>query len=235
MAMKRKNLPELVPQVFEHEQFGSVRVVTIDGKPFFVGIDVAHALGYKNPQKALRDHVDDEDKRGERIVHPLGGAQKTILINKSGVYSLILDSQLPKAKEFRHWVTSEVLVKIDETGSYSMPQYDFFHPSPEELERRSKITTIEGMIEDLNAHGIDWDWEPRPRIKIDENGDEHIVYRYEVVIKHPEYEKLQKQRIEAKKSAVFCRNDIFLACVFACKIWCVTIRILFLNSGGSVK
>ena len=125
------------------------------------------------------------------------------VINKSGVYSLILDSQLPKAKEFRHWVTSEVLVKIDETGSYSMPQYDFFHPSPEELERRSKITTIEGMIEDLDAHGIDWDWEAKPRIEIDENGDEHVVYRYEVVIKHPEYEKLQKQRIEAKKSAVF--------------------------------
>ena len=202
MAMKRKNLPELAPQVFEHEQFGSVRVVTIDGKPFFVGNDVAYALGYTNPRKAFKDHVDPEDKRVERIVTPYG-VQNMTVINKSGVYSLILDSQLPKAKEFRHWVTSEVLVKIDETGSYSMPQYDFFHPSPEELERRSKITTIEGMIEDLDAHGIDWDWEAKPRIEIDENGDEHVVYRYEVVIKHPEYEKLQKQRIEAKKSAVF--------------------------------
>ena len=202
MAMKRKNLPELAPQVFEHEQFGSVRVVTIDGKPFFVGNDVAYALGYTNPRKAFKDHVDPEDKRVERIVTPYG-VQNMTVINKSGVYSLILDSQLPKAKEFRHWVTSEVLVKIDETGSYSMPQYDFFHPSPEELERRSKITTIEGMIEDLDAHGIDWDWEAKPRIEIDENGDEHVVYRYEVVIKHPEYEKLQKQRIEAKKSAGF--------------------------------
>ena len=202
MAMKKKNLPEVVPQVFEHEQFGSIRVVMIDGKPFFVGNDVAYALEYTNPRKALKDHVDAEDKRVSRIVTPYG-VQNMTVINKSGVYSLILDSQMPKAKEFRHWVTSEVLVKIDETGSYTSPQYDFFHPSPEELERRSKITTIEGMIEDLEAHGIDWDWEPRPRIEIDEKGVEHVVYHYEVVIKHPEYEKLQKQRIEAKKSAGF--------------------------------
>ena len=208
MAMKRKNLPELVPQVFEHEQFGNLRVVMIDGKPWFVGIDVCRALGYKNSRKALKDHVDDEDKRPDVTIRYLSSNgvvqnRKVTVINKSGVYSLILDSQLPKAKEFRHWVTSEVLVKIDETGSYSVAQYDFFHPSPEELERRSKITTIEGMIEDLDAHGIDWDWEARPRIEIDENGVEHVVYRYEVVIKHPEYEKLQKQRIEAKKSAGF--------------------------------
>ena len=201
MAMKRKNLPELVPQVFEHEQFGSVRVVIIDGKPFFVGIDVAYSLGYSNPRDALKKHVDAEDKRESRIATPWG-VQKMVVINKSGVYSLILDSQLPKAKEFRHWVTSEVLVKIDETGSYTSPQYDFFHPSPEELERRSKITTTAGIIEDLEAHGIDWDWEVTPRIEIDEDGVKHLVYSCKLVIKHPEYEKLQKQ-LAAKKSAGF--------------------------------
>ena len=198
MTKKQKNLPELVPQVFEHEQFGKIRIVTINGKPWFVGNDVAYSLGYTNPRKAFKDHVDPEDKRVERIVTPYG-VQKMILVNKSGVYSLILDSQLPKAKEYRHWVTSEVLPQVDETGSYHSPQYDFWHPSPEELERRRKITTMEGIIEDLEAHGIDWDWELRPRIEIDENGVEHVVYRCELVINHPEYEKLKK-RIAAQSS-----------------------------------
>lgn len=208
MAMKRKNLPELVPQVFDHEQFGKVRVVNIDGKPWFVGKDVAKALGYKNHKDALAKHVDSEDKiPGVAIRDPSSNGvtqnRRVTVVNKSGVYSLILDSQLPKAKEFRHWVTSEVLVKIDETGSYTTPQYDFFHPSPEELERRSKITTTAGIIEDLEAHGIDWDWEVNPRIEIDEDGVKHLVYGCKLVIKHPEYEKLQKQRIAAKKSAEF--------------------------------
>lgn len=207
MAMKRKNLPELAPQVFDHEQFGSVRVVTIDGKPFFVGIDVARALGYKKTRNAISMHVDAEDRADALIQglssHGVTQNRKVTVVNESGMYALIFGSQLPAAKKFKHWVTNEVLPSIRETGSYSVAQYDFFHPSPEELERRSKITTIEGMIEDLDAHGIDWDWEPRPRIEIDENGVEHVVYRYEVIIKHPEYEKLQKQRIEAKKSAGF--------------------------------
>lgn len=187
MAMKRKNLPELVPQVFEHEQFGSVRVVTIDGKPFFVGIDVAHALGYKNPQKALRDHVDDEDKRGERIVHPLGGAQKTILINKSGVYSLILDSQLPKAKEFRHWVTSEVLVKIDETGSYSVPKKkkkelpqlppNIFDGLTSDFAKAVKIITF------LEEHDFECDYKLVPEEVIGEDGKPTVCYNFELVIK----------------------------------------------------
>ena len=79
---------------------------------------VAEVLGYSNPQKAIRDHVEDEDKRTERIVHPLGGMQSTTIINESGLYSLILSSKLPKAREFKHWVTSEVLPQIRQTGGY---------------------------------------------------------------------------------------------------------------------
>lgn len=119
MAMKRKNLPELVPQVFEHKQFGKIRVVTIEGEPFPVGIDVATALGYANLQKALRDHVPEKFKRTERIVHPLGGAQDTILINEAGMYRLVLRSRLPKAEEFTDW-TCEVLVRIRKYGYYSV-------------------------------------------------------------------------------------------------------------------
>ena len=73
---------------------------------------------HSNSPKAIRDHVDDEDKRSERIVHPLGGVQQTTFINESGLYSLILSSKLPKAREFKRWVTAEVLPQIRRTGGY---------------------------------------------------------------------------------------------------------------------
>lgn len=78
-------------------------------------------MGYTNPQKAIRDHVDDDDRRGERIVHPSGGEQVTILINESGVYALVFGSKLESAKAFKRWVTSEVLPSIRKTGSYQRP------------------------------------------------------------------------------------------------------------------
>ena len=106
-------------QIFESAQFGQVRTMTDEnGEPWFAGKDVAEALGYTNPQKAIRDHVDEEDKRTERIVHPFGGAQQTLLINESGLYSLILSSKLPQAREFKRWVTAEVLPQIRKTGGY---------------------------------------------------------------------------------------------------------------------
>lgn len=104
---------------FQNEAFGSVRVATINGEVFFVGKDVAEILGYTNPLKAIRDHVDDEDVRGERIVHPLGGEQETKLINESGLYSLILSSHMPKTRQFKRWVTSEVLPSICQHGVYA--------------------------------------------------------------------------------------------------------------------
>lgn len=95
-----------------------IRALNIDGEPYFIGSEVATILGYSNPQKAIRDHVDQEDTRAERIVHPLGGEQETKLINESGLYSLILSSKLPSAKEFKRWVTSEVLPAIRKHGAY---------------------------------------------------------------------------------------------------------------------
>ena len=105
-------------QQFENAQFGKIRGMNIDGEPWFAGKDVAIALGYTNPQKAIRDHVDEDDKRGERIVHPSGGTQLTVLVNYSGLYSLILSSKLPQAREFKHWVTAVVLPQITKTGGY---------------------------------------------------------------------------------------------------------------------
>ena len=104
-------------QVFNHPYFGNLRVVVINNEPFFIGKDVAVSLGYANPERAIRDYVDASDKRGDKIVTP-GGVQNTTLINKSGMYSLILDSQMPKAKEYRHWVTIEILPQVDEKGYY---------------------------------------------------------------------------------------------------------------------
>lgn len=116
--MKRgeKALNEL--RVFENTEFGSIRMIEIDDMPYFVGKDVAEILGYTNPLKAIRDHVDDEDKGVNEMDTP-GGKQKLTIINESGVYALIFGSKLPKAKEFKHWVTSEVLPSIRKTGMYA--------------------------------------------------------------------------------------------------------------------
>ena len=104
-------------QIFKNDRFGEVRTMVINDEPWFVGKDVASVLGYLNPQKAIRDHVDDEDRLGERIV--LSGQNRmTIFINESGLYALILSSKLPQAKEFKRWVTSEVLPSIRRNGAY---------------------------------------------------------------------------------------------------------------------
>lgn len=102
--------------LFRHEQFGEIRTLNIDGEPWFVGKDIALSLGYTNPAKALRDHVDSDDVtvNDSFIVNGTQGK----LINESGLYSLILSSKLPSAKAFKHWVTAEVLPSIRRNGAY---------------------------------------------------------------------------------------------------------------------
>ena len=102
---------------FSNPEFGQVRTVEINGTPWLVGKDVAIALGYKNPQRAIRDHVDTEDQGVTKTVTP-SGEQEMLIINESGLYSLILSSKMPKAKAFKHRVTSEVLPAIHKTGVY---------------------------------------------------------------------------------------------------------------------
>ena len=104
-------------RTFENEQFGSIRTKMIDGEPWFVAKDVALALGYKNFRDAIKKHVDDEDK-GVAKCDSLGGMQSLATINESGLYSLILSSKLPSAKDFKHWVTKEVLPSIRKYGAY---------------------------------------------------------------------------------------------------------------------
>ena len=104
-------------KIFENAEFGSVRTLEIGGVIYFVGKDVALALGYKNTKDALAKHVDAEDK-GVANCDTLGGKQEMTVINESGLYSLILSSKLPAARKFKRWVTSEVLPSIRKTGSY---------------------------------------------------------------------------------------------------------------------
>ena len=107
-------------QIFKNERFGEIRTTTAEnGEVLFVGKDVAKVLGYINTRKALLDHVDQEDKvDGVTIRDSIGRDQKAVLINESGLYSLVLSSKLPQAKAFKRWVTSEVLPQIRRTGGY---------------------------------------------------------------------------------------------------------------------
>lgn len=111
-------------QVFQNEEFGSVRTLVIDGEPWFVGRDIALALGYSNPSKAVIAHVEPEDKKTDTLSYSQNGntSGKLTIINESGMYCLILSSKLPNAKKFKRWVTNEVLPVIRKTGAYALPQ-----------------------------------------------------------------------------------------------------------------
>lgn len=109
--------------IFKNERFGSIRTTEINGEVWFVGKDIAEALGYTNPSKAISDHVNEDDKLNNDSLLSLG-QRGGWLINESGVYSLIFGSKLESAKDFKHWVTKEVLPSLRKTGSYTltMPQ-----------------------------------------------------------------------------------------------------------------
>lgn len=102
---------------FNNPAFGSVRAVSVNDEPYFVGKDVAEILGYERPTDAVRKRVDPDDRGVAKMETP-SGAQEMTIINESGLYSLILSSKLPKAKEFKRWVTAEVLPAIRKTGGY---------------------------------------------------------------------------------------------------------------------
>lgn len=104
-------------QVFNNPEFGEIRMMELNGEPYFIGKEIATILGYTNPRKAITDHVDAEDK-GVTKCDTLGGTQDMTIINESGLYSLVLSSKLPGAKRFKRWVTSEVLPSIRRNGGY---------------------------------------------------------------------------------------------------------------------
>lgn len=106
-------------KIFENDEFGKVRTVIKDGEPWLVGKDVAECLGYSKPRNAINAHVDNEDKALAPIQGGCStGTQNTMIINESGLYSLVLSSKLPRAKEFRRWVTATILPTLRRTGGY---------------------------------------------------------------------------------------------------------------------
>ena len=109
-------------QVFSNQELGTIRTTEINGEPFFVGKDVAEALGYEKPRNAIAQHVDPDDALKQGLTDSLGREQEAIFISESGVYALVFSSKLPKAKEFKHWVTSEVLPTIRKHGAYATPE-----------------------------------------------------------------------------------------------------------------
>ena len=110
-------------RIFSNPDFGKIRTMTIDGEAWFVGKDVADALGYANSRDAIGTHVDSEDKNSVVNYDGIPGNPNKTIINESGLYSLILSSQLPTAKKFKRWVTSEVLPSIRKSGTYNVPGY----------------------------------------------------------------------------------------------------------------
>ena len=137
-------------QIFNSEEFGEIRTVTVNGEPWFVGKDVAEILGYSNTRKAISDHVYEDDRTdGVTIRDSIGREQNPVCINESGLYALIFGSKLESAKRFKHWVTSEVLPEIRKNGSYQKQL------SPQEIMRiqlgmiddhEGRITTLENTM-----------------------------------------------------------------------------------------
>ena len=132
-------------KIFENREFGKMRTVTVDNELWFVGKDVAEILGYQNGSRDINAHVDEEDRLKYQI-STAGQMREQTLINESGLYSLILSSKLPKAKEFKHWVTSEVLPSIRKTGGYIAGQEDM---SDDELMAKA-LLVAQRQIEERN-------------------------------------------------------------------------------------
>lgn len=106
-------------QIFSNEEFGRIRTIAINGEPWFVGKDVAKRLGYAKPLNALAMHVDEDDSLKQGLIDSMGRVQETIIINESGLYSLVLSSKLPRARAFKRWITSEVIPSIRKRGMYA--------------------------------------------------------------------------------------------------------------------
>ena len=149
LVKKESTVDQLQQMVFDNADFGEVRTVVIDGEPWFLGKDVAQCLGYSNTQKAIRDHIDEEDKLTERIV--LSGQKRAVIfVNESGLYALIFGSKLEKAREFKRWVTSEVLPALRKTGHYEVAADQSVNQLLAEF-GDFKVTYVQQMVEFKDA------------------------------------------------------------------------------------
>lgn len=149
-------------QIFENSDFGKIRTMVIDGEAWFVGKDISESLGYAKPENAVAVHVDDEDKTST-LIQGTGSnyKSKAIIINESGLYSLVLSSKLPTAKAFKRWVTSEVLPAIRKHGTYGESDYSNLSPQLQfliQLEKKQNRLErrIDSMCETMQVRGSNW-------------------------------------------------------------------------------
>ena len=180
-------------QLFTNERFGSVRMVYLNGQPFFVGKDVADILGYSNARDAMVRHVDLEDKKSVVIHDGIPGNPNQVVINESGLYSLILGSKLPTAKQFKHWITSEVLPSIHKHGLYATDELlsdpDLFIRVLTELkESRAKAKELET----LNAVQAQQIAEMKPKTSY-----------YDIVLQCPDLVSISKIAKDYGKSVIW--------------------------------
>lgn len=140
-------MSENMIKIFNNDEFGSLKTIMVNNEPYFIGKEIAEILGYANPKNAVPKHVDNEDKLSTQIEYA-GQKRSVTVINESGLYSLIFGSKLPKAKQFKHWVTSEVLPTIRKTGGYVsnddlfINTYLPFADEPTKLLFKTTLTTI---------------------------------------------------------------------------------------------
>ena len=148
--------------MFNSPMFGNVETMVIDGEPWFVGRDIAEALDYKRAAKAIMTHVDEEDRRVVPIRDSIGRMQDTQIINESGMYSLILRSKLEKAKEFKHWVTSEILPSIRKSGKYyvvnnQLPPSEQLLQLQESFDKLTEKLESTGLITPMTNYRYEFD------------------------------------------------------------------------------
>lgn len=134
-------------RIFQNPEFGSVRTVTIDDEVWFVGVDVARALGYSKPNEAIRTNTNKEDTTITGVSDANNHTQQMVVINESGLYDMVFESRLPKAREFRHWVTDEVLPSIRKNGGYIQNQEIM---TPEQIVANALIVA-QNIIKDKEA------------------------------------------------------------------------------------
>lgn len=142
-------------QVFKNQEFGSVRTLTLNDEPWFVGKDVADVLGYSNPRDAMARHVDNEDKAPGVVIYDGRQNREMTVINESGLYSLILSSKMPQAKEFKRWVTSEVLPALRKTGQYQVKELSGSELMAKALiEAQSVLAAKDKQIEEMKPKAL---------------------------------------------------------------------------------
>lgn len=180
-------------EIFSNDEFGSIRILNINGEPWFVGRDVAEVLGYTKFRNALANHVDEDDALKRGIMDSLGRIQETKLINESGLYSLILSSKLPTAKKFKRWVTNEVLPSIRKHGVYTT-----------EMTIEKTLSDPDYIIQILSA--FKKEKEDKEKLQIENSQQKEIIVNLNEQIENDKPKMEFAQQIHNSKDTILVRE-----------------------------